>query len=285
MMRTICRYGLTAVVVLLSATAFGVDKSDYRLVWEDDFSGKELDRRYWNVEDNGTGCGNEELEYYVDSPENVSLRDGNLVITARRTNHKGKKFTSGRVNTLGKAAFTYGIVEARMKFPTTTNGLWPAFWMMGNDIEKSDWPLCGEIDILEMGHANGIKAGTQDRLFNGAVHWGSKWNDHHISVGDYTSSYSLQDGEYHVFTCVWTEKRIEMFVDEEKKPYLSVDISDCDDAKKPGYYFHKDNFILFNMAVGGLFTGILSPEGITALPNAGDSAELLVDYVRVYQKK
>lgn len=275
------------VAAALAATlAFGiqaVDKSDYRLVWSDEFDGASLNRDYWNVEINGSGCGNAELQYYVDSPENVGLRDGNLVLTARRETYEGKDFTSGRINTQGKVAFTYGIVEARIKFPKTTNGLWPAFWMMGDDIRESGWPLCGETDILEMGHANGIAAGTQDRLFNGAMHWGRNEHDHHQAVGDKVNPYSLQDGRYHVFTVVWTADRMEMFVDDDAKPYLSVDLSDKDDKDKPGYYFQQANFILFNLAVGGNFPGIHSASGITALPKDG-AAEMLVDYVRVYQK-
>lgn len=276
--------------LMLPCLAFGTaafaacpDKTGYEIVWEDDFDGDALNRDYWNVEVNGSGCGNAELQYYIDDKANVDVRDGNLVLTARRRDYEGKSFTSGRINTLGKVGFTYGIVEARIKFPKTADGLWPAFWMMGDDIKEKGWPVCGETDILEMGHANGIKHSEQDRLFNGALHWGVSPERHQQTVGDRTNSYSLQDGEYHTFTLLWTPERIEMYVDGCESPYLSVDII-SDGEGNVGKYFHKDNFILFNLAVGGNFPGIHSADGITALPESG-SAEMLVDYVRVYQNK
>ena len=259
------------------------DKSGYELVWEDDFDGDSLNRSYWNVEVNGSGCGNAELQYYIDDPATVAVRGGNLVLTAHAVQHEGKQFISGRVNTHGKVAFTYGIVEARIKFPKTANGLWPAFWMMGNDIKEVGWPQCGETDILEMGHADGISGGTQERLFNGAMHWGQSPDKHIQTVGVRTSDYSLQDGKYHVFSTLWTPERIEMYVDGCDEPYLSVDIT-SKGKDGVGKYFHKANFILFNLAVGGNFPGLHSAGDITALKD-GESAEMLVDYVRVYQNK
>ena len=117
--------------------------SGYTLVWSDEFNGSSLDRDSWNVEINGTGCGNAELQYYLDKPTNVCVRDGNLVITARKEKYQDKNFTSGRINTMNKVCFTYGVVEARIKLPKTANGLWPAFWMMGNDISTVSWPRVG----------------------------------------------------------------------------------------------------------------------------------------------
>ena len=123
------------MAVAVGFDAYAVPKKDgYKLVWKDNFDGSALNRDYWNVEVNGSGCGNNELQYYVDNADNVAVRDGNLVITARRQDYDGHAFTSGRVNTCGKVGFTYGIVEARIKLPKTANGLWPAFWMMGDDI-------------------------------------------------------------------------------------------------------------------------------------------------------
>mgnify|MGYP004514311545 CR=1 FL=1 len=151
------------MAVAVGFDAYAVPKKDgYKLVWKDNFDGSALNRDYWNVEVNGSGCGNNELQYYVDNADNVAVRDGNLVITARRQDYDGHAFTSGRVNTCGKVGFTYGIVEARIKLPKTANGLWPAFWMMGDDIKECGWPACGETDVLEMGHADGIMDGTQD---------------------------------------------------------------------------------------------------------------------------
>src|SRR5690606_33820583 len=92
--------------------------------------------------------------------------------TAKKETFGGKPATSGRINSVGKKYFKHGKVEASIKLPKTANGLWPAFWMMGNDYPTVGWPACGEIDILEMGHSKGITNKTQDRFFNGALHWG-----------------------------------------------------------------------------------------------------------------
>jgi 1,3-(1,3;1,4)-beta-D-glucan 3(4)-glucanohydrolase len=254
----------------------------YTLAWSDEFDGDALDRTCWNVEVNGTGCGNNELQYYVDDPRNVHIENGNLVITARRQKYKDHDFTSGRLNTNRKYAFTYGVVEARIKLPKTADGLWPAFWMMGNDINEQGWPYCGETDILEMGHANGIAAQAQERLFNGAFHWGVNSGSHRQKVGDRLNEYSLQDGEYHHYFLVWTPERIDMFVDDIPEPYASMDISKRATPEENGFYFHKPNFLLLNLAVGGNFPGIHDASKITALPTG--EASMWIDYVRVYQK-
>lgn len=258
---------------------FTADPSGVSLVWSEEFEGDSLDRSVWNVEINGSGCGNNELEHYVDSPENVSLSGGNLVITARRREFGNHAFTSGRLNTLGKFDFTYGIVECSVKLPSTADGLWPAIWFMGSDIDDNGWPLCGETDLLEMGHADGIAAGKQSCLFNGALHYGT--GEHVQQVGVGSSPVSLQDGRYHRFYLVWTPEAINMYVDEVEAPYLSVDISDRDNPASPGYYFHKPNFILLNLAVGGDFTGIHDPAAVTAL-DPEDEASMYVDYIRIY---
>ena len=145
---------------------------DYRLVWSDEFNANVLNANVWNIEVNGNGGGNNELQYY--RAENVSVGSepstgkGCLILTARKENYAGKNATSGRITSQNNVTFTHGMIEASIKMPHTANGLWPAFWMMGNDISTVGWPACGEIDILEMGHATGIANGTQDRYFNGA---------------------------------------------------------------------------------------------------------------------
>lgn len=264
-----------AIINKLGAPAEGLS-----LEWSDEFEGTALNRDIWNVEVNGSGCGNNELEFYVDNPDNVRVHDGNLVLTARRIPHRDKEFTSGRINTLGKYSPLYGVIEARIKLPVTANGLWPAFWMMGDDIREKGWPYCGETDIMEMGHSDGISLGCTDRLFNGAIHFGAAPEVHQQRVGASEHHVSLQDGEYHSFYCLWTPDVIEMYVDDCDTPYLSVGISQSNDPLQPGNYFHKPNFLLFNLAVGGDFTGIHDPEEISAV-NSGPQ-NMMVDYVRVY---
>ena len=281
MKRNLINTVVAAICISCMATATALPSKDgYSLVCEDNFEGDSLNRRFWNVEVNGSGCGNNELQYYIDSPENVGVSNGNLVLTAVRRPYKERNFTSGRINTLGKVGFTYGIIEASIRLPETSDGLWPAFWMMGDDIRQNGWPKCGETDILEMGHADGIKAGSQDRLFNGALHWGESPRDHRQLVGPRTNGYSLQDGKYHTYTVVWTPERISMFVDDDTVPYLDADISGQNEKNA---YFHKANFLLFNLAIGGNFPGIHDAEGVTALGKEG-KASMEVDYVRVYQK-
>lgn len=252
----------------------------YKLFWSDEFDGPNLNTDNWTCEIGGHGWGNAELQYYTDRPENVYVRDGKLVITARKENYQGSKATSARLITLGKVYFKYGYIVASIKLPKTANGLWPAFWMMGNDFKSKGWPNCGEIDIVEMGHQNGIKDGVQDRYLNGACHWGDNGN---ASYGPSTTyDYSLQDGEFHTFTCIWTENEVAMYVDLDTKPnarpYFKMTINQFGNNE-----FRKDNFILLNLAVGGNFPGIKDINQITALNNG--PAEMEVDYVRVFQKK
>lgn len=285
------RISFLSAVVLLTSTAVRAagptpsrsfsDWSEHPvMVWSDEFDGDSLNRDVWNVEFNGTGCGNHELQYYIDSPRNVAVRDGNLVLTARRESYDGHAFTSGRVNTRGKLTFTYGLVEVRVLLPETADGLWPAVWFMGDDIVENGWPLCGETDLLEMGHADGIADGTQARLFNGAVHYGL--NGHSQQVGPCTAPYSLQDGCYHIFYLLWTPESIAMYVDDIEQPYFTIPLTGNADSSAPGYYFNKPNFMLVNLAVGGDFPGIHDPDAVTALSGDHPEASMSVDYIRLY---
>ena len=252
----------------------------YELFWHDEFDGNALDTLSWTVETGGHGWGNAELQYYTDRKENVDVRDGHLVITAQKERYEDREFTSARLKTLGKVGFTYGYVVASIKLPSTSDGLWPAFWMMGADIGKLGWPDCGEIDILEMGHHEGIDAGCQDRMLNGACHWGDP--HHQYSARNVVYPYSVQDGQFHTFTCIWDESHVAMYIDLEKypdaSPYFEMNLGDYGNSE-----FRKDNFILLNMAVGGNFPAIWDARGITALAEGGRSME--VDYIRVFRKK
>lgn len=274
----------------------GTGETDgYRLVWQDLFDGDVLNRDRWNIEVNGDGGGNHELQYYSDSPENVLVGDdgrGNscLILTAIRRDYNNKSFTSGRVNSKNLISFKHGKIEASIRLPKTADGLWPAFWMMGNDYDQVGWPRCGETDILEMGNADGIKNGTQDRYFNGAMHWGQGWPAASHAKAS-TKNYSLQDDEYHLFTVIWDEDAVSMFVDldvfPKQTPYFKMKIpyDDPDNEWSPGNYFHKENFILFNVAVGGDFTGIHDPAAITALNDEnGQKASMYINYIKIYQK-
>lgn len=254
----------------------------YELVFADEFDGNALSTSAWNIEVNGNGGGNNELQYY--SPNNVSVANGALQLTAKRESYEGRAFTSGRVNTLGKVAFKHGILQASIKLPHTANGLWPAFWLMGNDMSTgTSWPYCGEIDVLEAGGSGGISAGTQDRFFISALHWGPYTNGQHPMYGTSNlAPYSIQDDQYHLFTMVWDENKISMYLDDQTEPYYAMNIDDASAQNSPGNYFHKRFFILLNVAVGGTIPNIYDAGAITAL-NGGDQT-MSVDYVRIYQK-
>jgi beta-glucanase (GH16 family) len=250
----------------------------YSLLWSDEFEGNTINAGNWTVE-TGTGSngwGNAELQNYTSRPENVKVENGNLVITARRENYSGSAATSARIITMNKVRFKYGYVVASIKLPKTANGLWPAFWMMGNDFGSVGWPRCGEIDILEMGNSTGIADGTQERYLNGACHWGQSYARH--SAWDY----SLQDGRFHTYTCVWDENYIRMYIDREthpgEGPYFEMKITENMGGTN---CFRKECFLLLNMAVGGNFPGINDIAGVTAL--ASGQAAMEVDYVRVFQ--
>jgi beta-glucanase (GH16 family) len=259
-------------------------------VWQDDFNVTTLDEtNNWVVELDGGGGGNNELEYY--RRENISVGKepisgvGCLIISAKKENYAGKTCTSGRLKTFGKMSFKHGKIEARIKLPHTANGLWPAFWMMGVNF---GWPACGEIDILEMGNTNGINRGTQDKYYSTWYHWGETWQNHPNWGHDATAANSIQDG-FHLFTLIWNTDYVETYVDldvnPEAAPLAHMAINQEDVAPNPAHYFHQQFYVLFNLAIGGDFTGIHDINSVTALNAANNyKANMYVDYVKVYQQ-
>lgn len=264
----------------------------YKLIWQDNFDAKKLDRNYWTIVSDGKGGGNKELQYYT--KKNVMLgkepvsNENCLIITAKKEWFWFRKSTSGKIISKDKLSFKYGKLEARIKMPKTANGLWPAFWLLGSDIDENIWPKCGEIDIVEMGHKNGIERNIQDKYFNGACHWGESWNG-----GAYPnkgmvkiSDYGLQD-DFHLYTMIWTKDTIKMYLDADKfpnnKPYFLMPINTSNEPNSSGRYFHKPYFILFNLAVGGTFSEMYDINEITAL-SAGP-AMMYVDYIKLYQNE
>ena len=298
-------------------------KSEWELVWSDEFDGTELNTAYWNIEDNARGGGNAELQYY--SPNNVSIErhpvsgENCLVLSARREDYRNRPCTSARLNTQDKMTVCYGKIEARIAFPHTADGLWPAFWMLGNnlatnlgdndDVDRQAaqlakegrvvWPKCGEIDICEMGHHTGIENGTQDRYFNGAAHWGESFNNGaYPNVGGfYTADYPVQ-GDFHLFTLVWTEDSIAMYLDSITQPYFQLSLRNKE-INEPGHYFNHPFYLVLNLSVGGFFPDMPAEEKypllitaddpsfqrVTALPADGTPVKMYVDYIRVYKQR
>lgn len=272
---------------MLLATA--VFAGDYTLVWNEDFTDGALDTNVWNIEVNGDGGGNNELQYYCEKGVSIERNPLDnkqcLVLTATKEDYNGRKCTSGRVNSKHNACFTYGKVEARIWFPKTADGLWPAFWMLGENIDQVGWPKCGETDIIEMGHKDGFN-GRQETYFNGAMHVGAAWNSVWQDVSAKNWDYSLQDG-FHILTCEWEPDTIRMYVDKdkypEKEPYFATKLASNTDVNYDrALVWSKPNFIIFNLAVGGNFPGIYDINKVTALSRG--ARKMYVDWVRVYQK-
>lgn len=237
----------------------------------DDFD--TFDETVWTKETHAPGWVNLELQAY--RPANVAVGVDNgksvLVLMAERN---GDKIYSGRVNSQGKFNFKYGRIEASIKLPKTGNGLWPAFWMMGDN--GKGWPACGEIDILEMGERTGILNGTTETYYNTAIHYGPDMASHRQEYYGANFKHSLQDGAYHTFTLDWTENDLTISIDGVK--FRSFDISPLSGRHE---YFQDPCFILFNLAVGGAFPDIHDFDDLTALKD-GEKAYMYVDWVKVY---
>ena len=245
-------------------------KSNEVIVFQDEF--KTFNTSVWNKETHTTGWTNQELQFY--DPAHVSIgKDGDktvLILTAER---KNDQIMSGRVNTKAKKSFKYGKLEASIKLPKTANGLWPAFWMLGDN--NKEWPACGEIDIMEMGDAEGIQSGNTSQRINTALHFGSDVKKHEQKYFTSNASVNLQDGNYHLYTMVWDENKIEVTIDSI--PFNTFEIKD-------NPYFHDNFFILLNLAVGGSYTGITDISGITALKE-GEKAAMYVDWIKITETK
>ncbi|HRI60869.1 MAG TPA: glycoside hydrolase family 16 protein, partial [Saprospiraceae bacterium] len=142
-------------------------------VWSDEFDGTSLNELYWNFQ-LGDGCpnlcgwGNNELEYY--KKENTIVKDGYLIITAKSETAGSKNYTSSRINTQDKFNVQYGRVDVRAALPKG-QGIWPAIWMLGKNINTTSWPACGEIDIMEMVGGSG-----KDNVAHGTAHWDNAGN-------------------------------------------------------------------------------------------------------------
>ncbi len=248
--------------------------SGWNVVWSDEFNGNSLDTGIWNY-DIGTGSsgwGNNEIQYYTNRTDNVRVSDGTLKLIAKRENYGGSSFTSGRIKTQDKKTFKYGKMEAKIKVEGgNQNGVWPAFWMMGNDISAYGWPACGELDIME--HRNG------EPEILGTLHWGANYNNHLWWGSENGGSfYRFQDNAnngmngWHTYGVTWDETSIKWYVDDQvyQTAYLT---------EQNASYFRKNHFFLLNLALGGPNSPFT--KGITVDGNF-QQATMYVDYVRVY---
>ena len=259
------------VTVKKSSTTEDTHKG-YTLKWEDQFNGDSLDRDSWNVELHEPGWVNNELQEYVDSPENIYVKDGNLVLKpVKTTGSDGKvSYTSGRVNTQNKHNFKYGLFEARAKVPAG-QGFLPAFWMMpANENLYGQWPRCGEIDIMEV-------LGNDTKTSYGTIHYG---NPHSESQGKHILENGNFSDEYHTFSVEWEPGKISWYVDgtliHTENDWYSV-TEGQGEVTYPAP-FDQPFYIILNLAVGGNWPG--NPDETTDI----DNAAFMIDYVKVYQK-
>jgi len=234
------------------------------LVWSDEFSDASLNTADWNFEigRGNNGWGNNELQFYQE--ENTSIEEGNLVIEARRESFGGAEFTSSRLTTQNKQSFRFGRIDIRAVLPEG-RGLWPALWMLGTKISSVGWPASGEIDIMEL-------IGSQPGRVFGTVHYGTSFSTRQFTGRSATLPSGAEfSEEFHVFSLVWAENKIEWYVDDEL--YFEFDQNGV--GAQP-YPFNDRFFFIFNVAVGGDFPG--SPDATTNFPQ-----RMIVDYVRVFK--
>ena len=261
--------GLLLLLLLIAAVAGCNEEEemsqDYGLIWQDEFEGPagELpDPAKWAF-DVGTDWGNAQLEFDTNRAVNVSLDGkGNLAITAREEQYEGRDYTSGRIKTKGLFERTYGRFEARIKLPVG-QGIWPAFWMLGGNLDEVHWPQCGEIDIMEY-------LGQEPSAIHGTIHGAGHYGDDAI-----TRKHTLAQGGFnlgfHEFAVEWDKNSIAWYVDGYK--FHAATPSDLPDGAT--WVYNHPFFILLNVAVGGRWPG--SPDESTVFPQT-----MLVDYVRIY---
>jgi len=241
-----------------------VPPEGWQLVWQDEFDGKNIDLTNWTYDLGGGGWGNGEMQTYTDTTDNADVDDGLLIISAQKEilESGGSVFTSARMKTQGLQTFQYGRIEARIKVPEG-KGLWPAFWMLGENFPVVGWPDCGEIDIMEyVGREPDLIMGTiHGPGYSGAMGLG-QWNRQDYNIAD----------DFHIYAIEWDTDQISWFYDGEKySTYTREDI-----GNRP-WAFDQPFFIILNLAIGGTLGGIVTPD--TEFP-----AEYLIDYVRVYQQ-
>ena len=239
---------------------------DYQLVWEDDFegpAGQMPDEANWNFDIGGHGWGNNQLEHNTARPENAGIDgQGNLVITAREESYQGNTYTSARIQSMGKVAYRYGRIEARINLPEG-QGIWPAFWLLGSNFLSAGWPDCGEIDIMEY-------RGQDPAVLHGTVH-GPGYSGGN-GIGDSTSVSGGMAGNWHTYAIEWEPGEIRWLVNDFEYHRLTP----ADIPSGAPWVFDQPFFIILNVAIGGWFAG--NPDASTVFPQ-----QMLVDYVRVYQ--
>lgn len=294
-----------AILMLAAASGGGAAAArepagdGWRLAWSDEFDSAAIDRSKWDFDVDCWGGGNNERQCYTDKRRNAAVADGKLVITARKEKATGpafplsqrgeagkanaqatKDFTSARLVTRGKAAWTYGKIEVRARLPQG-QGTWPAIWMLPEDSHYGTWAASGEIDILEavnLGVRCDTCAGGIENRILGTLHFGGEWpgNKH---KGDETALLAPLDG-FHVFGIVWEKGKIVWTVDG--KPYATRVASEwsTSGSTDPAAPFDRPFHLILNLAVGG---GLAEDRGLKGVDESGYPKNMEIDWVRVWQ--
>ena len=246
-------------------------QKDWQLVWHDEFDGDQLDYTKWGIEVNALGGGNNELQLYTDYPSNVRVESGNLILEARSDSPSlmgtKRKYSSGRIRTKNRGDWKYCYLEVKAKLPAGT-GMWPAIWMLPTDDKYGTWPLSGEIDIVELD-------GAQPNRAHGTIHYRDKWPHNQSSAKEFVLEKGLFSDTYHVFAIRWEKDLIRWYIDGEC--YHTQTRWNTSSASFPAPFDQRFHLLL-NLAVGGNMVD--DPDSSTQFPQ-----QMLIDYVRVYQRK
>jgi beta-glucanase (GH16 family) len=219
----------------------------------------------WVHEIGGHGFGNNESQYYTDRLKNSYVKDGKLYIVGVNEDFEENQYTSARLLTYGRFSTKYGRVDVSAKLPKG-KGSWPAIWMLPNSImEGKDWPLCGEIDIME-------HVGKDENMIHVSLH--SATYNH--SINTQRTHFELLDdvtSTFHKYSCEWTSDCIKFFYDDREAACFNK--QDYEDTSETGWPFDQEFFLILNVAIGGFWGGEIDDN---LLP-----FEMEVEYVRVYE--
>jgi beta-glucanase (GH16 family) len=287
-----------AVLTLLSLSTSAERAAEpapegWKLTWSDEFDGTTIDAKKWAF-DRGTGYespenkawvagwGNNELEFYTPRTENAYLKGGMLHIKAIKEAYKGSQYTSARLKTKGLFSQKYGRFEFRAQLPTG-KGIWPAIWMLPAEEKYGGWAASGEIDIVEA-------RGQEPSKVLGTLHYGSRWPANTHTGKDYVLPDKGTIADFHVYALEWEPGEMRWYVDghcyqtqnfwwscsdrDGPKGVVPTDESELNPWPAP---FDQPFSLVLNVAVGGQFLG--NPDKTTTFP-----AEMVIDYVRVYEK-
>ena len=241
----------------------------YALVWADEFNGDAINFEYWNHElGDGTayglpaGWGNNELQLYTDQATHSGIDKTDDVSALRITavEESAGAYRSAKLTSQNKISVRFGRVDVKAKMPSG-QGIWPAIWMLGDNIDEISWPGCGEIDIVE------VLGQEPDRMYS-TVHFTNSDNSLESIQGE-SNNFGDLSSDYHVYTVEWTPEQIRFLLDGTMINELAVE----DDMKE----FLRSFYIILNVAVGGYWPG--DPDNTTVFPQ-----QMLVDYVRVYEQ-